>query len=137
MKTPLTLTLAELRAFPAGDIASVTTTRQVDGKDMASTVRGVRLTALLERAVLADPDHNAWKHTLVLASAVDGYKVVFSVPELTNSDIGPGVLVVFERDGQPLTAREGPIALLSARDTRTGPRGVKWLTRLEVRVVRD
>lgn len=47
------------------------------------------------------------------------------------------VLVVFERDGQPLADREGRIALVSGRDLRTGPRSVRWLTRIDVRVLKD
>ncbi|MES1161454.1 MAG: sulfite oxidase-like oxidoreductase, partial [Rhizobacter sp.] len=62
---------------------------------------------------------------------------VFSWPELFNTEVGGGVLAVFERDGQPLADREGRIALVSARDQRGGPRSVRWLARLGVRVIRE
>jgi hypothetical protein len=55
----------------------VTITRRVDDKDAPSTIRGVRLSAVLERAGLAATDPNDWKHTIVLATASDGYRVVF------------------------------------------------------------
>jgi hypothetical protein len=44
---------------------------------------------------------------------------------------------VFERDGQALADREGRIALASGRDIRSGPRNVHWLSRLDVRVLKD
>jgi len=137
VKTALTLKVDDLKAFPADQIISVTVTRRVGDKEIASTVRGVKLTAVLERAGLASSDQNDWKHTTVLATATDGYQVVFSWPELFNTEVGGGALLVFERDGQPLAAREGQIALASARDQRTGPRSVKWLSRLNVKVLKD
>lgn len=136
VKTPLNLRVEDLKAFPPAQIDSATVTRRVDGKEMATTLRGVRLTAILERAALAGTDHNEWKHTVVLATATDGYQVAFSWSELFNTEVGAGVLVVFERDGQPLADREGRIALTSARDQRGGPRSVRWLSRLDVRVLR-
>jgi hypothetical protein len=45
------------------------------------------------------------------------------------------VLVLYERDGNPLAKNEGPIALISAKDLRTGPRHVRWLKEVEVRLV--
>jgi DMSO/TMAO reductase YedYZ molybdopterin-dependent catalytic subunit len=137
VKTPLTLDVAQLRDFPPDSIGTVTVTRRVDGQELASTVRGVRLTAVLNRAGLVEADHNSWKHAVVLATASDGYSVAFSWPELTNTEVGSAVLVVFERDGQPLADREGRIALLSARDQRSGPRSVRWLARLSVRVLSE
>ena len=137
LKSALTLTVDDLRAFPAEQIASVTVPQRADGKDTPSVERGVRLTAVLERAGLASGEPNDWKHTIVLATASDGYRVVFSWPELFNSDAGSAVLVVFERDGQPLADREGRIALVAGRDQRTGPRSVRWLARLDVRVLKE
>jgi DMSO/TMAO reductase YedYZ molybdopterin-dependent catalytic subunit len=135
VKTPLTLDVDQLKAFPAAQISTLTVTRRLDGRDVVSAVRGVRLTAILERAALAPADHNDWKHTVVLATASDGYKVAFSWPELFNTEVGTSVLVIFERDGQPLADREGRIALVSARDLQSGPRSVRWLQRVEVKVL--
>ena len=135
VKTGVTLTVEDLRAFPADQIGTVTLTRKVDGKEQSSTVRGVKLSALLERAGIKDGDHNTWKRMVVLASATDGYRVAFSWPELTNTEVGAGVLVIFERDGHALDDGEGRIALISARDLRAGPRHVKWLDRIELRLL--
>lgn len=137
VKTSLTLKVDDLKAYAPEQITSVTVTRRVGDKDTPSTVRGVKLTAVLDRAAFSGTGPNDWKHTVVLATATDGYQVVFSWPELFNTEIGSATLVVFERDGQPLGEREGRIALVSARDTRAGPRSVRWLTRLEVRTLKD
>ena len=46
-------------------------------------------------------------------------------------------MVAYERDGQPLADSEGPLTVEAPGDTRSGPRHVKWLQRIEVRVLRD
>ncbi len=134
VKSPLALTVAQLEAMPVEQVAQ-TDTHQVDGKSVTTDVRGVRLTALLDRAALAAGGKNDWKHAVVVASATDGYAVTFSWPELFDTDVGPGVLVIFERDGKPLADREGRIALVSAKDIHNGPRNVHWLSKIDVRVL--
>ncbi|MEW6025182.1 MAG: hypothetical protein AB1807_23925 [Pseudomonadota bacterium] len=42
------------------------------------------------------------------------------------------VLVITTINGQPLPATEGPYALRSLSDTRSGPQHGKWLNRIEV-----
>ena len=101
----------------------------------ASMVRGIRLRDLLEEAKLATQDHDSLRKTIVIARAVDGYKAVFSWSELFNSLAGESVLVLYERDGNPLAKNEGPIALISAKDLRTWPRHVRWLKEVEIRLV--
>jgi DMSO/TMAO reductase YedYZ molybdopterin-dependent catalytic subunit len=135
VKTAMTLKLDDLKGFAPDQVLSATVTRRVDDKEVSSSVRGVRLTAILDRAALANKERFDWRHTIVLASASDGYKVSFSWAELFNTDIGAGVLVVFERDGRPLDDQEGNITLVSTRDQKTGPRHVRWLQRIEVRVL--
>ena len=133
VKSPLTLTAADLRAFPAETQASFTQTRGTPGQESRTTVRGVRLLAVIERAGLKTDGRNDWKTLLVVATATDGYRAVFSWPELSNTAAGEGVLLVHERDGQPLDAREGQVSLLSTQDRRLGARHVRNLLRLEVR----
>lgn len=135
LKTSLMLKADDLKAFPAEQISSMTLTRKIDDEEQSSTVRGVRLSAILERAGVVSTDRNDWKHMVVLASATDGYRVTFSWPELINTEVGAGVLVIFERDGQALNEGEGRIALISSKDLRAGPRQVKWLNKIELRLL--
>ena len=99
--------------------------------------RGVRLRDILEMAAIQAPDRHDVKKIVIIATASDGYKVVFSWSELFNSALGDNVLVLFEKDGAPLGNEEGRISLISASDLRTGPRHVKWLRSLEVRKIVD
>jgi DMSO/TMAO reductase YedYZ molybdopterin-dependent catalytic subunit len=96
---------------------------------------GVLLTAVLAEADIREDARLALRRTYVIARATDGYPAVFSWGELFNTPVGRGVLVAFERDGQPLRDGEGQIALVSSTDERPGPRHVKWLNRIEVRRV--
>lgn len=134
----LTLDAAALRAMPAAAQTQFRVVREVTGQGPSATVvSGVRLLALLEHAGLAERDRTDWRKTVVIASARDGYRAVFAWPELANTAAGAQVLVAHERDGEPLGPQEGPFALHAPGDTRTGPRHVKWLNRLEVRILRD
>lgn len=132
---PLDLDADKLRQRPPQQIVDL----QLPGKDggAASRVRGVRLRDLLDEAKIVTRDHNTVKKLAVIAGATDGYKVVFSWNELFNSAAGDSVLVLFERDGKPLSAAEGPLALIAGKDLRTGPRHVKLLQSVEVRQIVD
>lgn len=132
----LTLGVDDLRQFPTDQIVELRLPAR-DAGAQPSVVKGVRLRALLERAKIVTADHNTVKKLGVIAAASDGYKVVFSWSELFNAELGDAVLVVFERDGKPLAAAEGPLALISGKDIRTGPRHVKWLQSVEVRRIVD
>lgn len=87
VKKSLVLTVEDLKAFPANELGSFVLTRRVDNKDTSSALKGVRLTAVLDRAALIDGDHNRWKHSLVVATATDGYQVVFSWPRLCENPV--------------------------------------------------
>lgn len=94
---------------------------------------GLRLIDVLEEADIRRDARLALRRTYIVASATDGFQVVFSWAELFNTSVGGGVLVAFERDGAPLRDGEGRIALVSLADDRPGTRHVKWLSRIEVR----
>lgn len=135
LRQTLTVDAATLAATPSADIASFLQTRSGEGAETRSTVRGVRLRALIERAGLAAGGRDGWKTLIVVATATDGYRAVFSWPELANTPVGDGVLVLFERNGQPLPTREGAIALMSTTDRMLGARHVRNLAKIEVRSV--
>jgi DMSO/TMAO reductase YedYZ molybdopterin-dependent catalytic subunit len=94
---------------------------------------GVRLVDLLAEAEISDDAPLALRRTYVVAVATDGYPAVFSWGELYNTPVGGGVIVATDRDGLPLRDGEGRFALVSLADTRSGPRHVKWLARIDVR----
>ncbi len=137
VRQPLRLDAPALAAFPADAQANADLTRRVDGSERVTRLRGVRLAAVLERAALDERDRLDWRKAVVLATATDGYRAVFSWPELVNTEAGRQVLLVYERDGAALDAREGAVALHALGDLRGGPRHVRNLVRLEIRVLRD
>ncbi len=135
VERPSTWSVDDLKKRPAQQIGEL----RLPGKDggKPAVLRGVRLRDLLDEAKIVSRDHHTVKKLAIIATATDGYKVVFSWSELFNSPAGDSVLVLFERDGKPLGREEGPLALIAGKDLRTGPRHVKWLQAVEVRQIVD
>lgn len=133
---PLNLTVGDLKALPPQQLGAMpmvcqtgATISTVDG------LKGVLLRDVLAKASIASKEHNDVKKMAIIAVAKDGYKVVFSWSEIFNSPLGDGIVIFYEKNGQPLADDEGRIALVSAKDIRTGPRHVKWLSQIEVRKI--
>jgi DMSO/TMAO reductase YedYZ molybdopterin-dependent catalytic subunit len=129
----LALSVADLARFP---VQRVDDTRVVRGQGGASEAArhfsGCLLRDVLNAARLTEGDRHDLRRTIIVATASDGYKAVFSWAELFNTPVGDGVLVVYERDGAPLGDDEGRIALISLKDVRPGPRHVKWLATIDI-----
>jgi cytochrome c551/c552 len=133
VKNRLTLDVTALQAFPneqVGEVPLVCQTGANVGK--IESFRGVRLADILNKAEIDAPGHNDVKKMAIIATASDNYHAVFSWNEIFNSPVGEGVYVFFEKDGLPLDEKNGRIALVSTKDTNTGPRHVKWLQSIEV-----
>jgi hypothetical protein len=134
VEQPLSLGLDELRAFPVHEFED--SGPEGHGPPRApSKVKGVMLRDILDRARLVEKRPRDLRKTIVIADARDGYRAIFTWVELYLSSLGEGVAVVFERDGKPLAESEGPVALVSLKDERRGPRHVKWLTSIEARLI--
>jgi len=129
----LSLGVDDLRRLPATRIEDTRGERGVEPRRYT----GVLLRDVLDRAKLVERQPRELRKSIVVATASDNYRVVFSWAELYLSPIGSGVFVVYERDGAPLAPGEGPIALVSLQDTSPGPRHVKWLQTIDVRAVND
>lgn len=138
VKHPLSLDPAALRQFPQHQIGEVALVCQSGAdKGKLENFKGVRLADLLNKAEILAPGHNDVKKLAIIATASDGYKAMFSWNEIFNSPIGEGVMVFFEKNGQPLGDDEGRIAMVSSKDSRTGPRHVKWLQDISVKKIAD
>ena len=121
-------------------VATWTERRSVDrggsgsdaGEQSTIAYEGVRLRDVIG-AGGGDPAHDrALRSAVVEAIASDGYRAVFSWGELFNSGAGERTIVVLGFNGQPLDARQGPLALRALGDTRPGPRHVRNLCALRV-----
>jgi len=137
----LALSIDELKRLPAQRIEDVRVVREQGSTtttpEAARRYTGVLLRDVLDRAKLTEKNRFDLRRSVVIATATDGYRAVFSWAELYLSPIGDGALVVYERDGAALADTEGPLALVSLKDTRTGPRHVKWLRSIEVRTLAE
>ncbi|MGA3040539.1 MAG: molybdopterin-dependent oxidoreductase [Bryobacteraceae bacterium] len=129
--TPLTLTAADLAKMPH----ETATLAAMDGKKTA--FEGVPLIEILEKAGVPFGKEMRGKALAgyVLVEAQDGYQVVFSMGELDPGLAGARVIVVDRHEGQPLSAREGPIRLVVESDKRPA-RSVRMVERLHVVALR-
>jgi DMSO/TMAO reductase YedYZ molybdopterin-dependent catalytic subunit len=129
----LSLTVADLKHYPAHQVEYV----PANAVDQNPAGRARRYVGCLLRDVLtaAKPTESKpreLRKSYVVATASDGYEVVFSWAELFVSPVGDNVFVVYERDGAQLPDDEGRIALIAVTDTRP-VRHVKWLRSLTLR----
>lgn len=132
---------AAARRFAQAEIAALPQTELVETRSVGAGAkaeqaelryRGVLLRDLLDAAGVQNLDRYALRHSGVVARATDHYAVLFSWGELYNARVGDSVLVITTINGKPLPSTEGPYALRSLSDTKSGPRHVKWLNRIEV-----
>jgi DMSO/TMAO reductase YedYZ molybdopterin-dependent catalytic subunit len=123
----VTLSIEDLKRLPV----------QRPPSESARHYVGCLLRDVLERAKPVEKKRLDLRKSVVIATASDGYRAVFSWAELYLSPIGDGVLVVYERDGAALDDSEGRIALVSLKDTRPGPRHLKWLQSVELRTLAE
>ena len=127
VKTPLKLTLGELKALP---IAKVTA-KDPDGT--SATYEGVALHDILRRAGVPQGEslHKDALQLCVLAKAADGYKVVFTLAELDPSFTERQVLLAYTRNGKELDAKTGPFRVVIPDEKKHG-RWIRQVTELEV-----
>lgn len=126
VKTPLALTLADLKALPRTRVEM-----KEDGRIVV--YEGVLVGELLKRAsapVGSEMRGNAVA-SYVVASASDGYQVVFSLAELDPGVTSNDIIVADTVDGKALFAYQGPLRIVAPKDSRAA-RSVRMLQRLEV-----
>jgi len=130
VKQQLTLSPEDLAKMPR---ASVRTTNN----GMETVYEGVWLYEVLKRAGVPQGSELRGKAlaSYVLASAQDGYQVVFSAGELDPSFIDNEILLADTANGKPLFGAQGRFRLVVPKD-KPGARSIRMLTRLEVVQVR-
>jgi DMSO/TMAO reductase YedYZ molybdopterin-dependent catalytic subunit len=127
VRTSLSITASELKTLPRTSVE----VKEEDGRTV--TYEGVLVGELLKRAgatLGGDLRGNAMT-TYVLASATDGYQVLFSLAELDPAFSNSRIIVADTIDGKPLSAYQGPLRIVSPSDTRPA-RSIRMLQRLQV-----
>jgi DMSO/TMAO reductase YedYZ molybdopterin-dependent catalytic subunit len=125
ISAPLTLTSADLAAMPR---ETIELTEEEGGK---FKYEGVPVQEILKKAGLPASIRGKLLATYILASAKDGYQVVFSLGELDSTFGNEKVLIVDKRDGKPLFGYQGPLRLVVAGD-KAGARDVRMLEKIEI-----
>ena len=130
VSTPLVLTLADLRNMPR---KKLTVVNPHDKKTEA--YEGVLLEELLRKAGVPQGENlrGPSMASYILAEAVDGYRVVFSLAELDSGVLDSEVMVADTMDGAPLGAQQGPFRLVAPHEKRPA----RWVRMLKaITVVR-
>ena len=125
-KPAVTMTAEDLAKLPQHTVSATE-----HGKNVSYS--GVLLHDVLQRA--GAPFGNELKgkvlSTYVLATARDGYAVVFALadfePSITDSD----VIVATSGEGKPLTENQGPFRIVAPHDKKPA-RSLRMLTELQV-----
>ena len=128
---PLALSIADLRRLPSHAV-HYAPRRHGDASSAPRRYTGCLLREVVDAAKPIEARPRDLRRSYVVATASDGYEVVFSWAELFASPASESVYVVYERDGEPIGADEGPIALVATSDA-SPMRHVKWLHALTVR----
>lgn len=123
---PLTLTATDLAAMPR---AAATTTNN----GIATAYEGVWLADVLKKAGVpfGGGMRGAALAGYVVASASDGYQVVFSLGELDPDMTDTQYLLADKANGKPLSGQNGAFRLVIPKD-KHGARSIRMLTSLNV-----
>ena len=130
VSTPLVLTVADLKNMPRKKLTVVNPHNK-----KTETYEGVLLEDLLHKAGVTQGENlrGAAMATYVLAEAIDGYRVVFSLAELDSGILESEVIVADTLDGAALGAKEGPFKLVAPHEKRPA----RWVRMLKsITVVR-
>ena len=125
--THLELSLADLAAFRRQ------TVRVIDDHGAQVEYGGVPVAQILEKAgaplgkELKGPNLALG----VVATAPDGYRVLFSLAEFDDAFSDRVIILADRRDGKPLDSREGPLRLIVPGDKRHA-RWIRGVATLEV-----
>jgi hypothetical protein len=119
----LSISAEQWKAFPR---VSVTTVEH--GGDKA-TFEGVAVAEVLRRAdaPLGGALRGESLRVYVVAHAIDGYAVVFALPEFDPAFSDRQILIADRRNGEALGPEEGPLRLVVPGDKRQA----RWLRKLE------
>ena len=126
-KPVLSLSLSDLAGMPQ----TAARVRMHDGAER--TYEGVQLSEILRRA--GQPTGEDLRGSLLSrylsATAHDGYRVLFSLPEVDPAFSDARVIVAYKVDGKPLPDREGPIRIVIPAEKREA-RWIRMVEKIEV-----
>jgi hypothetical protein len=126
VKTPLALTAGDLSRMPR-------TTAMFERDGETATYEGVLLYDILVKAGVPFGRTMTGKPmaSYILATARDGYQVVFALPEIDPEFMGAQVVIADKRNGGPLDGPQKPLQVIAPQD-ELHARSMYSLTKIEV-----
>jgi DMSO/TMAO reductase YedYZ molybdopterin-dependent catalytic subunit len=129
---PLKLTQEDLLKLKQTEVKA----KDRDGKE--HTFKGVLLVDILDSAgVTLGKDlrgENLTKYVLI--KAVDGYEVIFSLPEVDPEFTGQTIILAYQVNGSPLPHGDGPFRIVAPNDKRPA-RWIRELSSIKVVFSKD
>ena len=121
---PLKLTLEDLSNLKQTEVKA----KDRDGKE--HTFKGVRLVDILDSAgvTLGKELRGENLTKYILIKAVDGYEVIFSLPEVDPEFTGQTIILAYQVDGNPLPKGEGPFRIVAPNDKKPA----RWIRELSM-----
>jgi hypothetical protein len=123
--TPAQLKLSDLSRMPRTDVRS----KDRDGNDV--TYSGVSLTEVLRAAGMKlDPSSMPNRDIVgsyILVNAADGYRAVFASAEVDPAETDRVILVADHKNGQLLSANEGPFRIVFPGERRPA----RWVRQVQ------
>jgi DMSO/TMAO reductase YedYZ molybdopterin-dependent catalytic subunit len=126
VKRPMGFTAAELARMPQSKY-------QFNDGDKEVVYEGVAIAEVLQKAGAINGELLKGKalSSYLIATGLDGYQVLFSLPELDPFFTDHTPLIALRMDGKPLASKDGPLKLLIPND-KAFPRWVRQLVKLEL-----
>jgi hypothetical protein len=126
VKMPLALSAEDLAKMPRA-------TAQFERDGEPAIYEGVLLYDILLKAGIPFGKNMTGKPmaSYILATARDGYQVVFAIPEIDPAFAGARVLIADKRDGGPLQPVQRPLQMIAPQD-KLHARSMYSLARIEV-----
>jgi hypothetical protein len=126
-RPPLALSLADL----AGLEHASAKVRSHDGAEHVYT--GVPLSTILKRAGMPSGEdlRGSLLTRYVVVTAHDGYRVLFSLPELDPAFTDKQAILADRVDGKPLAGREGPLRIVVPEEKREA-RWIRMVEKIEI-----
>jgi len=122
--TPLTLSASDLKNMPRQTVKVVNPHEKKE-----ETYEGVAIRELLRRAGVPQNEklRGAAMSMYIVAEALDGYRVVYSLAELDSDFQDSEVIVADTLNGLPLGEKQGPFKMVAPHDKRPA----RWIRMLK------
>jgi hypothetical protein len=133
---PLHFRLADLNRFHQDALGDLPIkNRRGEVKSTSRNLSGILLKSVLDSAGIVADKPKEYNDLIIVLTASDGYRNVFSWNELFNTEIGNHVYIITSMDGDSADKVQGRILVLSLADINSGSRHLKGLEKIEVKKI--